>query len=224
MSKTATNSYSKPDFWAEKARKERYPARSVYKLEELAAKFKLFPQGKNSGAGKVNVLDLGAAPGSWSLFLLRKFASVIKLTSCDILPLSRNFDDGLFSGENFLFIQGDFTSAEIKKRIDDRGPFDVIVSDAAPSTTGNRLVDASRSLALAQAISEIADGCLAKKGKLVLKIFQGEDTAGFLKTLASKKPLASKAAASNYERVETCKPTASRNNSFETYIIAAGRG
>jgi 23S rRNA (uridine2552-2'-O)-methyltransferase len=80
------SNYDKADFWAQKAQKEGYPARSVYKLQEIDEKFGVFRKNKNGI--KLNILDLGAAPGSWSLYLLKKYAASIKLTSCDLCPLS----------------------------------------------------------------------------------------------------------------------------------------
>ena len=88
-----TNSYSKPDFWSQKAFREGYPARSVYKLAEIDQKFSLLKKSKI-------VLDLGAAPGSWTTWLLRNIDSTGKVVSCDLNPLSKSVkDDKLF----FLF-------------------------------------------------------------------------------------------------------------------------
>jgi 23S rRNA (uridine2552-2'-O)-methyltransferase len=94
--------YKKPDHWQLKARNEGYPARSVYKLKEIDEKFGIFKLA-------ARVLDLGAAPGSWSLYLLRKMKGSGFLAAADLSPLSREFDKGLFDGENFLFVQGDIT-------------------------------------------------------------------------------------------------------------------
>ena len=87
--------YGKPDHWSLKAQKEGYPARSVYKLKEMDEKFTLLP------GGSFKVLDLGAAPGSWSLYILRKCPQ-LSLVSVDLAPLSRQYDQGLFeSGKSF---------------------------------------------------------------------------------------------------------------------------
>ena len=110
--------YEKPDAWSIKAQKEAYPARSVYKLKEMDEKFRLIPfkgpaaAGDNSGsvlAGGFRVLDLGAAPGSWSLYVLRRLAGAGFLASADLAPLSRQYDRGLFDGRNFSYIRGDIT-------------------------------------------------------------------------------------------------------------------
>ena len=137
------SNYDKADFWAQKAQKEGYPARSVYKLQEIDEKFGVFSKNKNGI--KLNILDLGAAPGSWSLYLLKKYAASIKLTSCDLCPLSLNVPAFKAPACDFVFLQGDFYSAEINAAIGARAPFNVIISDAAPATSGSSLVDAARS-------------------------------------------------------------------------------
>lgn len=199
--------YDKQDFWALKAKKAGYPARSVYKLEEIDKKFSLFD--KIQG-GKFAVLDLGAAPGSWSLYALRRLKEGGFLCACDIKALSREFDEGLFDNSNkFFFVQGDFTLNENRERIASFAPYKLILSDAAPATSGNRSIDTLRSLDLAETVFNFAEAMLAPGGGLVLKIFQGGQTDDFLKKLRSF-----------FITVKTFKPQACRANSFETYIIA----
>ena len=127
------NSYEKPDFWSQKAFSEGYPARSVYKLKEIDEKFGMIKK-------NYTVLDLGSAPGSWTTFLLRQMDGSGKVVSCDLNPLSK-----IVKGENLLFIQGDLNAPEIRKQIKENGPYDLVVCDAAPKTTGNRTVDTARS-------------------------------------------------------------------------------
>jgi 23S rRNA (uridine2552-2'-O)-methyltransferase len=173
--------YAKLDFWSLKAQKEGYPARSVYKLKEIDEKFGIF---KNF-SGKV--LDLGAAPGSWSLYTLQRIAGKTgraasnALVAIDLSPLSRQFDKGLFDGGNFSFIQGDMTAPENRAAILSLGPYQAVVCDAAPSTTGNSSVDTLRSLALAEIALDYAEAALAQGGGFVVKVFQGGDTARLLK-------------------------------------------
>jgi 23S rRNA (uridine2552-2'-O)-methyltransferase len=203
--KSALSNYAKPDAWALKASKEGYPARSVYKLQELAEKYKLFSPKSN---GPLRVLDLGAAPGSWSLYLLRALKNNIDLTSCDLSPLSAEYGKQFFSGANFSFIQGDFTTASVQNAIREKAPFDVIASDAAPATTGNRLVDTARSEELVSAVLDYAEKSLRPGGRLVVKLFQGEATANLLRN-----------ASRLFEKSHTFKPKACRAESFETYLI-----
>ena len=132
------NSYAKPDFWSQKAFKEGYPARSVYKLEEMDKKFGLL-----KGASKV--LDLGSAPGSWTVWLLRNIREGGSVVSVDLNPLAKDV-----KADNLTFIQGDLLSADVRTQIEAKGPYDLGVCDAAPLTTGNRTVDTARSTALVE--------------------------------------------------------------------------
>jgi 23S rRNA (uridine2552-2'-O)-methyltransferase len=208
--------YSKPDHWSLKAQKEGYPARSVYKLKEMDEKFGLIKNARSP----FRVLDLGAAPGSWSLYILRKLplkAGVAKpaeptLVSIDLAPLSRQYGEGLFDRPDFLFLQGDFTSDEIREAVISHAPYNLIISDAAPSTTGNRSVDTLRSLDLAEAALRYAETTLAKGGNLVIKVFQGGDTGKLLKAIRSL-----------FESGKSFKPQACRAESFETYYLGLGR-
>jgi 23S rRNA (uridine2552-2'-O)-methyltransferase len=206
--------YGKPDFWALKAQKERYPARSVYKLQELDERFALLPragksQGRgNSGGSGFSVLDLGAAPGSWSLYVLRTLGDRCFLAASDLSPLSRQYDRGLFEGNNFIFIQGDITAAETRDALLARGPYGLLLSDAAPATTGSRQVDTLRSLALVEAALNYAETALAKGGNLAVKVFQGGDTASLLKRIREL-----------FKSGKSFKPKACRRESFETYYI-----
>jgi len=203
--------YKKPDYWQLKARSEGYPARSVYKLKEIDEKFGLLKPRR----GILRVLDLGAAPGSWSLYVLRKMASINSrgfLAAADLSPLSREFDKGLFDGENFFFVQGDITAAEVKEALLSKSPYTAIISDAAPGTTGNHTVDAARSLELAEAVIAYAHNALADNGSLVLKVFQGGDSGAVLKQMKSL-----------FETAKSFKPQACRGESVETYFIGLGK-
>ena len=202
--------YKKPDYWQLKARREGYPARSVYKLIELDEKFGLFKPGRPGKPFKV--LDLGASPGSWSLYMLRKFSG-IALVAVDTAPLSREFDRGLFDSVNFCFIQGDITDPATRDSIVSKGPYDLIVSDAAPATTGSRFIDTSRSLELAEAAASYAEAALSVPGGcLVVKVFQGGDASGLLNRLRSL-----------FKTAKSYKPRACRSASFETYYAGLGK-
>ena len=206
-----------------KAQKEGYPARSVYKLKEMDEKFALLKKSRHQQAGSsgpVKVLDLGAAPGSWSLYILRKFSvpagsgkpSPVSLVAVDLSPLSRQYDQGLFDKPDFCFIQGDFTLGAIRETILSRGPYDLVLSDAAPATTGNRSVDTLRSLDLAETVLDYAGAALAPGGNLALKVFQGGDTGNLLKTIRGL-----------FETGKSFKPEACRAESFETYFLGLGK-
>jgi len=216
--------YSKLDHWSLKAQKEGYPARSVYKLKEMDEKFGLLKPGQSRRC-TFKVLDLGAAPGSWSLYVLRKLSGgrggalgdgglppVLpigpSLVSIDLSLLSRQFDQGLFDKKDFLFIQGDFTLPEIRDAILSHGPYNLLLSDAAPATSGNRTVDTLRSLDLAETALSYAEAALAKGGNMVIKVFQGGDTGNLLKKIRSL-----------FETGKSFKPQACRAESFETYYL-----
>jgi 23S rRNA (uridine2552-2'-O)-methyltransferase len=201
--------YGKPDFWALKAQKEGYPARSVYKLRELDERFGLLPQGGSGGPLPVfRVLDLGAAPGSWSLYVLRTLGGRGFLAAADLVPLSRRYDRGLFGGDNFFFIQGDVTSADVRNALLSRGPYRLLLSDTAPATTGSRQVDVLRSLDLAEAALDYAGAVLTRGGNMAVKVFQGGDAASLLKRMREI-----------FKTGKSFKPQACRRESFETYYI-----
>ena len=209
--------YSKLDHYSLKAQKEGYPARSVYKLKEMDEKFGLL---RHCRKASFKALDLGAAPGSWSLYVLRKLPLANDgsrnggraLVSVDLAPLSRQYDQGLFDNPEFLFIQGDFTIGEVREAIISGGQYNLVVSDAAPSTTGNRSVDTLRSLALSEIALDYAETTLAKGGNMVIKVFQGGDTAALLKKMRSL-----------FESAKSFKPQACRAESFETYYLGLGK-
>ena len=228
--------YTKPDHFSIKAQKEGYPARSVYKLKEMDEKFGLLKTRRLP----FKVLDLGAAPGSWSLYVLRKLsgphfvhqseknpmagnqgsggslpaskAMPVSLVSIDLSPLSRQYDQGLFDRPDFLFVQGDFTLPEIREIVLSHGPYNLLVSDAAPANTGNRSVDTLRSLDLAENALDYAAAVLTKGGCLVVKVFQGGDTGNLLKKIRSL-----------FETGKSFKPQACRAESFETYYLGIGK-
>lgn len=199
----AQNSYDKPDFWAQKAKKEGYPARSVYKLEEIDHKFKLIKK-------NMHILDVGAAPGSWSLWVLRKFEALqdnSTLVAVDLSDLAIQKDK-----PNFHFIQGDIFSPDIQEKFAPYSPYDLILSDAAPATTGNSTVDTSRSEELVHCVLELGNRFLKKGGTLVCKFFIG---GGQQELLNQAKQM--------FRTARTYKPEACRTSSFETYLIAQSK-
>jgi 23S rRNA (uridine2552-2'-O)-methyltransferase len=205
--------YKKPDYWSMKAQKEGYPARSVYKLKEMDEKFGLL---KTAGRKDFRALDLGAAPGSWSLYILRKrgvknSGGGLFLTAVDLAPLSRQYDRGLFAGDHMAFIQGDMTAAETRAAVLERGPISLLLSDAAPATTGNRPVDTLRSLELAETALSYAESALETGGAMVIKVFQGGDTQELLKKIRGL-----------FMTGRSFKPQACRGESFETYYLGLG--
>jgi len=196
----AAANYEKPDFWSIRARKEGYPARSVYKLEELDNKFGILKP-------SARVLDIGAAPGSWSLWVLKRLAGQGFLAAVDLQAL------GISPGnENFMFLRGDLYDAAIKSALAERGPYDVVLSDAAPSTSGNKGLDTDRSEAIVEAVLDYADEMLKPGGCVVAKLFMGGGQRELLDRMKA-----------SFATARAFKPEACRSVSFETYLIGMGR-
>ena len=196
----ASNSYEKPDFWSRKAFSEGYPARSVYKLKEIDEKFCFIKK-------NYTVLDLGAAPGSWTTFLLRAMNGSGKVVSCDLNPLAKDV-----KSDNLVFIQGDLNAPEIRTQIKNLGPYDLVVCDAAPLTTGNRMVDTARSENLVEMAIWYAQTMLKAGGNFTVKIFQNGDQQRFLKMMREI-----------FTSARGFKPEACRSESFETYLIGLNK-
>ena len=194
------NSYEKPDFWSRKAFSEGYPARSVYKLQEIDEKFNMIKK-------NYTVLDLGSAPGSWTTFLMRKMEGTGKVVSCDLNPLAKDV-----KGDNLVFIQGDLNLKEIRDSIKSNGPYDLVVCDAAPLTTGNRTVDTARSQGLVEMAIWYAQTMLKPGGNFAVKIFQNGDQQMLLKKMRDIFTVA-----------KGFKPEACRRESFETYLIGINK-
>ncbi len=190
----------KADYYWRKSKEEGYPARSVFKLQEIQEKYKPLGPGNR-------VLDLGASPGSWSLFILDMLAGAGRVIGVDLNPP----DDKLLSRKGYRFMQGDFTTAELAQRIAGEGPFDVVVSDAAPSTTGNRTLDTARSAEIARNVLDICEKCLVPGGNCVLKIFQGGEEKEILDRMRGR-----------FTAARAFKPKASRSESMETYFLGLG--
>lgn len=196
----ASNSYEKPDFWSKKAFSEGYPARSVYKLKEIDEKFGMLKK-------NYNVLDLGSSPGSWTVFLLRTMEGTGKVVSCDLNPLSKDV-----KGDNLVFIQGDLTDNAVREKIKTEGPFDLVVCDAAPKTTGNRVVDTASSKFLVKMAIYYAQTMLKPGGNFAVKIFQNGDQQEFLKMMREI-----------FQSAKGFKPAACRSESFETYLVGLNK-
>ena len=193
----ANSSRNKSDYWTNLAKKNGYPARSVYKLEEIQKKFKIFKNAKN-------ILDVGAAPGSWTAFISKEILKGGgRVVAVDLNELNKPLN------ENVVEIVGDAFCEENMEKIKVFSPFDIIVSDAAPHTSGNRNIDTARSEEIALSVLNLKDEFLKECGSMVVKIFQGSGMRDVLSAYKSKFPT-----------LRTYKPSVSRSSSFEVYIIA----
>jgi len=184
------------DKWAEKAKKEGYPARSVYKLMEIQEKYRLVKKGDK-------VLDLGASPGSWSKYLSKLVGSEGKVVGVDIQEIKICLPNFYFLKKDvFQLSEKDFEKMEIAE-------FDVIVSDMAPKTTGDKFVDHVRSVELVRRAFDICFQLLKPGGHFVAKVFEGAKLQDLKKQIEK-----------NFKSVKLFKPKASRKESKEIFIIA----
>lgn len=197
----ATSRRDKADSYTQRAHREGYPARSVYKLEEINAAHHLIKPGDS-------VLDVGAAPGSWTLFTHRELLKGNgRIVSIDLNPLNLNPVPATVTA-----IVGDAFSRENRAKLISLGPYDAIISDAAPMTTGNRTVDTTRSEYLAEQVVLLASEQLKEHGNLVIKIFQG---GGQVEILNMMKKM--------FQKAKPFKPKACRDDSFEIYLVGLDR-
>ena len=186
------------DFFFQRARKERFAARSVYKLLEIDERFHLLRPGQR-------VLDLGCRPGSWLQYASKQTGDSGTLVGVDregialTLPRCRVVVGDVFQ----------ISAAEL------RGPltaFDLVLSDLGPDTTGVRHVDQARSEGLFERALELAEELLAPGGHFVGKLFQGPDFPRLLKRCRE-----------GFAEAKTVKPAGSRKDSIEQYVVAMRR-
>ena len=173
-----------------------YRSRSAFKLLELNKKFSFIK--KNS-----NLLDIGSTPGGWSQ-VASKIITNGKILAIDITPMEKL--------NNVIFLNNDFSDEKVQDKIlktfNDK--IDIIVSDMAENTTGNKTVDSIRTNNLCADVISFSLRALTKKGSLVCKLFMGEEFLE-VKNLAKK----------NFKNVDFFKPESSRSESKETYIICS---
>ena len=186
------------DHYFLKAKQERYPARSVYKLKEIDKKFQIFAPG-------MTVLDLGAAPGSWSLFAAERVGSGGRVLACDIE------EPGAAFPQTVTFLQEDVfnRSESFNVLLAETGPFGAVISDMAPRTTGARFTDQARSLELCEEALALARAVLIKGGRFVVKIFMGPDIQGLVRDMRG-----------HFGSVGAFKPKSSRPESKEIFYVA----
>jgi len=188
------------DYYFLKAKQENYPARSVYKLQEMDKAFKLLRKG-------MKVLDLGAAPGSWTLYASGRVGDKGEVLSCDLQDAGTSFPPNvLFLKENVFERSADFESL-----LREKGPFDMVMSDMAPRTTGTKFTDQARSLELCLEALAVADLYLKPGGSFVTKIFMGPDFQDLVKAMRQR-----------YATVKTFKPKSSRAESKEIFEVGMG--
>ena len=190
------------DFYSKKAKKDKYPARSVYKLEEAQKKYKLIKKGDS-------VLDLGCFPGSWSIYASEIAGAKGVVVGVDLQQASGSPRPG---SAPIHWICGDIREPEMLAAVRKIRPaFRVLISDMAPRTTSNRWADAQQSLALCNMTLDLADVFLLNKGNYMCKVFQGEDFPEFFNKVKKR-----------FDMAKTIKPQSSRIESREVFVLGMG--
>lgn len=193
------------DPYVARAQREGYRARAAYKLIEMNEKFHFLKNGQI-------VVDLGAAPGSWSQYVVREFprSRVFAMDLLEITPIP-----------GVEFYQGDFISdaaldwlvenLNLPADLAENGTVDVVLSDMAPNTVGHKKTDHIRQMVLLEYAFDFALRALKPGGTFVAKSFTGGTTAELLKQIKEK-----------FETVHHIKPPSSRKDSVEMFIIGMG--
>jgi len=188
------------DPYVKRARAEGARSRAVFKLEEIDQRERLLRPGSV-------VLDLGAAPGAWSQYAVRRVGAAGRVVASDILAMPS------IAGVEFL--QGDLREAAVLEALErtvGKGGVDLLLSDMAPNLSGMGEIDAPRAMYLAELALDLAQTVLKPGGAALIKLLQG---AGFQELVA--------VARRRFDRVKFLKPQASRARSPELYLLASGK-
>jgi 23S rRNA (uridine2552-2'-O)-methyltransferase len=187
------------DHWVQEARRLGYRSRAAFKLLEIAERDRLFRPG-------IRVVDLGAAPGSWSQVLVQKLGRGAPIVAIDLLEME--------PVAGVTFIRGDFAAAEGLAAVESAlagERVDLVVSDMAPNLSGIDAVDRARGVHLADLALEFAVGHLERGGDLAVKMFQGEGFDGFVAEVRAQ-----------FAKAYVRKPKASRDRSREVFVVGKG--
>ena len=182
------------DTYVRQSKVDGYRARSAYKLKEIDEKFKIFK-------GGMSVVDIGAAPGSWSQYVAKVVKSG-KIISIDLKEMENI--------ENTLQIQGDFTLVDTQNHIKEylKKKPDVVMSEMAVNTTGIKNIDSIQTGELCKEAMVFSKDVISEKGFFISKIFMGST---FNEIVALGKKL--------FKEVKVFKPKSSRKDSKESFII-----
>jgi len=183
------------DYYARRAKAEKWRARSVYKFKEINDKFNLIHEGNS-------LLDLGCYPGSWSQFGITRVGPEGRVVGIDLKPPEH------FTAPNFIFIQADVLMLDIDEVASEIGPMDLVISDLAPKTTGIRETDTARSISLAEKAYEISVEILKNRGRFLCKVFEGAGFSKFKEKVSAR-----------FKQVRLKRPKATRKASREIYIV-----
>jgi 23S rRNA (uridine2552-2'-O)-methyltransferase len=187
------------DYYYKKAKKDKYPARSVYKLEEVQKKYHFLRPGDS-------VLDLGCHPGSWSLYASEVVGAKGIVVGVDLQETAAIPRQG---GSEIHWLQQDIMEPVLIDQVRKFRPaFKIILSDLAPKTTGNRWADHQQSLRLVRWTLTLARTLLHEHGHYICKVFQGEDFPEFVQEVKEV-----------FETVKIVKPKSSRSESREVFVL-----
>ena len=184
------------DHFARRAKREGNAARSYYKLEEIDKKSNIIRPG-------TRVLDLGCSPGSWMQYTARRVGEKGQVLGYDLKPVETTLPAHAEARV------GDIYEISLEEL---GGLFHVIVSDMAPSTTGNRATDHLRSAALVERALDIADSFLKTGGSVVAKLLEGGEIEALVKRMRQ-----------SYKKVERHRPKATRKESTEVFLVGIGK-
>ena len=188
--------YNPKDHYFKKAKKEGFLARSAYKLDEIQNKYRLIRPGDS-------VLDLGCAPGAWSQVILKIIGANGKLLGIDLKSVT-------LKSANAVFVQKDIFLMQAEEFI--HAPYDCIVSDMAPNTTGIVFRDQCLSEELCQKVIALSDEYLKPKGRLVMKLFQGPGSKQIENEVKKR-----------FDSIQLLKPLSTRKESKEIFVIGLGK-
>lgn len=189
--------YNPRDHYFKKAKEQNFAARSVFKLEEIDQKLKIISPNQK-------ILDLGASPGSWSQYCSKKIGQQGRILGVDLSPVEVKLP-------NAKFIQADLRDLNLEEIFKEYGfnePFDVVLSDMAPKTTGIRITDQARSYELCELALNIARKFLRKDGHFVCKLFHSDDFSKLRDEIKK-----------DFQRFEAIKPDSTRKISKEIFLI-----
>jgi len=189
---------AQPDAFYRRAKKEGYAARSVYKLEDMDRRYQLLRRGQQ-------VLDLGCHPGSWLQYAAQKVGPKGLVVGVDMQPLAFQLP------ANARFVQADLLEISQVDLRHFAQEYDLVLSDAAPRTTGVIHADVGKSLGLAAKALELARGLLKPGGTLVVKVYYGAQADDLIKEI--------KAA---FDLGKGYRPSTTKAGSKETYILGRG--
>jgi len=191
--------YNPKDRFFLQAKQEGFRARSAYKLQEIDDRFHLFRKG-------MSVLDLGAAPGGWLQILFQKVGPQGKVVGIDLQPIQ-----GM--GPTVRTAVLDIYAEDLKERLAEmhEGRFDAITSDMAPKTTGIKMTDEARSIALAEHALVLCSTLLAPGGSFVAKVFEGRGIDVYVRAVKRA-----------FKQVKLIRPEATRDRSMEIFVVAQG--